>query len=68
MKRSAAKPSSRIASSTIVLGRSAFNKISAVEGIKLSPSSERMFADFDQQGLTAEQRRLALLKKHAKKA
>lgn len=68
MKRPASKHIPHVAGSTVVLGRSAFEKISAVEGIKLSRSSERMFSEFDRQGLSAEQRRKALLEKHAKKA
>ncbi|MCM5553938.1 hypothetical protein [Pleomorphomonas sp. NRK KF1] len=68
MKRSVPKPRSPAADKAIVLGRLAFASICAVEGITLSLGSERMFAEFDRQGLSPEQRRKALLEKHAKKA
>jgi hypothetical protein len=55
------------ASSCFVLGRSRFEKISEVEGIKTSQSSRRMFAEFDHRGLTPEQRRKAIFEKPAKK-
>lgn len=52
---------------TLVLGMTGFRNISAVEGVKLSASSKRMFADFEARGLSAEQRRKAIVEKHAKK-
>jgi hypothetical protein len=51
-----------------VLGRARFEKISAVEGIKKSAESRRMFEEFDRQGLTPEQRRKAIFEKYARKA
>ena len=51
-----------------VLGRARFTKISAVEGLVLSDASKRMFAEFDRQNLTPEQRRAAILRKHTAKA
>jgi len=51
-----------------VLGRARLEKISAVEGIKTSDATRRMFADFDRKELTAEERRRAIFEKHAKKA
>jgi hypothetical protein len=53
--------------SNFVLGRSRFERISEVEGIKTSPGSRSMFAEFDRKGLTPEQRRTAIFEKHAKK-
>jgi hypothetical protein len=50
-----------------VLGRARFERISAVEGIKKSPESRRMFEEFDRKGLTPEQRRRAIFEKYAKK-
>lgn len=61
------KPSS-IPSGGVVLGRSAFKKICAVEGIRLSRASERQFSEFDRLGLSSEERRRVLLEKHTKKA
>jgi hypothetical protein len=45
-----------------------FAKISAIEGVRLSSDSRRMFAEFDRKGLDPEQRRKAIAAKHAKKA
>ena len=51
-----------------VLGRARFEKISAVEGIKKSAESRRMFEEFDRKDLTSEQRRKAVFEKYARKA
>jgi len=50
------------------LGRGRFAKISAVEGIKASPRVERMFADFDRQRLSPEERRRVIRETFIKKA
>lgn len=50
------------------IDRAIMDKISAVEGLKRSDASRRMFAEFDRKGLTAEQRRRVLISVHAKKA
>lgn len=60
-------PPARSARRRPILGLHAFKKISAVEGVRLSPESERMFAEFDRQGLSAEERRLAIIEKHRPK-
>ena len=39
------------------LGRVGFAKISAVEGVHLSPEMEAKFRDFDRKGLPANERR-----------
>lgn len=49
-----------------VLGRVRFEKISAVEGIKTSAASKRMFAEFDRRGLSDAERRAAILQKYKK--
>jgi hypothetical protein len=49
------------------VGRKAMERISAVEGIRLSLASRAMFAEFDNLGTDVEQRRRAIVKKHAKK-
>jgi hypothetical protein len=56
------------ASKGLTLGLLGFAKISAVEGIRLSPASERMFAEFEKRGLSAEERRRAIVEKHKPKA
>jgi hypothetical protein len=53
---------------TLTLGLVGFAKISAVEGIKLRPSTKKMFADFDRRGLSPAERRREIFEKHAKKA
>lgn len=50
-----------------MLGRSRFEKISEVEGIKTSAEIKRMFEEFDRLGLSHEERRAAILRKHTKK-
>lgn len=44
------------------LGRAAFAKISAVEGICLSADMEQRFRDFDRQGVTASDRRKSIVR------
>lgn len=51
----------------LVLGLSGFAKISAVEGVRLKASSAKMFAKFEKDGLSPQQRRKAIQEKHAKK-
>ncbi len=51
----------------LTLGLLGFAKISAVEGIKLRPSTKKMFADFDRRGLSPAERRREIFDKHAKK-
>jgi hypothetical protein len=46
-----------------VIGRERFEKISAVEGIRLSDEMKQTFAEFDRRGLTPAQRRRAILQK-----
>jgi hypothetical protein len=49
-----------------VLGRSRFEKISAVEGIKLTPTMKKRLDEFDRRGLSAEERRRAIIGAHRK--
>lgn len=51
-----------------VLGRARFEKICEVEGIKPSAESKRMFEEFDRKGLSNEERRAFIFRKHAKTA
>jgi hypothetical protein len=48
------------------LGRRAFEKISAVEGIHLSGEMLKDFGEFDRKGLSAEARRKAIARKYGK--
>lgn len=43
------------------------SKLNAVEGITQSASSQAMFADFEHSGKSAEERRRAIVAKHARK-
>ncbi|MEK7192778.1 MAG: hypothetical protein AAB682_01450 [Patescibacteria group bacterium] len=48
------------------IGRSAFAKISAVEGIHLTPALRKDFQIFEQKKLSHEDRRQAISKKYAR--
>ena len=50
-----------------VLGRTAMEKISAVEGIVYSNEMKREFEEFDRKGVSQEDRRRAILKKYGTK-
>jgi hypothetical protein len=50
----------------MVIGRVAMERISAIEGIRLSPEMKRDLRRFDKQGLSSEARREAILKKYGK--
>lgn len=50
----------------IVIGRARFEKISAVEGIKLSAAMRKRAAQFDRAGLSAAERRREIIKAHRK--
>jgi hypothetical protein len=54
--------------SPLTLGPLAAAQINAVEGLTLSEQSRRMFAAFERDRLSAEQRRRAIIEKHARKA
>ena len=64
--RKSIKASSR--SGPVTLGRKVFAKISAIEGIKLSGEAEEDFREFDRKGLSAAERRRALLRKYGRKS
>jgi hypothetical protein len=58
--------SSKSAGSGFVLGRERFEKISAVEGIKLSGAMKKRMREADRKGLSAEARRAAIIRAHSK--
>jgi hypothetical protein len=64
MSKTSAKPGPVRAGFT--LGRRSFARISAVEGIRLSPEMEERFQDFDRQGLSASDRRKVIARTFAK--
>jgi hypothetical protein len=51
-----------------VLGRARFAKISEVEGIRLSASMKRDFAEFDRKGMSAAERRRHIIGRYKKQA
>lgn len=52
---------------SVTLGQEAWSKISAVEGIRLSPEAKDRASEFDRQGLTHSERRAAIVKAHTPK-
>jgi hypothetical protein len=62
------KKTKRAASAEFVIGRAAFAKISAVEGVVLTPAMLKRVADFDSKGLSAATRRREIIKAYKKKA
>lgn len=62
-----AKKKTRSASTArVTIGRDAFDKISAIEGMNLTPAMKRTFKELDKQGLTPAQRRKALIAKYGR--
>lgn len=49
-----------------IVGRDVFAKISAVEGVKLTPEMRKDLEEFDRKGLSAKERRTAIVRKYAK--
>jgi hypothetical protein len=60
------KTSSKKPAKGYTIGRAGFAKISAVEGIKLTPAMEADFREFDRKGLSPEKRRKAIVRKYVK--
>lgn len=52
---------------SVTLGHEAFARISAVEGIHLSPEAKARASAFDRQGLSPEERRKAIVRVHTPK-
>ena len=51
---------------SLTLGRDGFAKISAVDGIQLTPEMKRDFREFDRKGLSPAERRRAIASKYGK--
>lgn len=64
-KRPTTKSGSRPAG--FVIGRAAFEKISAVEGIRPRKASRTRAVEFDRRGLSAEERRREIISAHRPK-
>jgi len=52
--------------SRYTLGRHAFARISAVEGIRLTPAMDRTLREFDEKHLSGDERRRAIARKYGK--
>jgi hypothetical protein len=57
---------SRQPAKRMTLGRDRFAKISAVEGIELTPRMKQRVAEFDRLGLSADQRRRSIIRAYSK--
>jgi hypothetical protein len=49
-----------------VIGRDSFGKISAVEGIRLTPAMKKRAADAERKGLSAEEFRQTIMRSYRK--
>nr|WP_256570616.1 helix-turn-helix transcriptional regulator [Bradyrhizobium sp. CCGUVB1N3] len=56
-----------MAGAGFVVGRENFEKICAVEGIKLTAEMKERFAEFDRKGLSPAERRREIIKAYGKK-
>jgi hypothetical protein len=56
----------RSLTTAVILGRQRFARISAVEGIELSPAAKRRAAEFDRLGLSPHERVRAIVAAHRK--
>jgi hypothetical protein len=56
----------RTAASGLVIGRERFAKISAIEGIELSPAAKKRAAEFDRLGLSPAERIRRIVAVHRK--
>lgn len=54
------------ATGRFTVGYTGFGKISAVEGVRLTPEMERDLHDFDRKGLSGDERRRAISRKYGK--
>lgn len=52
---------------SFTIGRDAFAKISAVEGLRLSPGMERDLREFDWKGLSSRERGRRIVRKYGRK-
>jgi hypothetical protein len=51
---------------SFVIGRDSFGKISAVEGIRLTPAMKKRAADAERKGLSAEEHRRTIMRSYRK--
>ena len=51
---------------SFVIGRDSFGKISAVEGIRLTPAMKKRATDAERKGLSAEEHRRTIMRSYRK--
>jgi hypothetical protein len=66
VKRLGTRPNRRRGATNVTIGRERFAKISAIEGIQLSPAAKKRAAEFDRLGLSAEERIRRIVAVHRK--
>ena len=62
----AKQPGPKAKKGGFVIGRDSFGKISAVEGIRLTPSMKKRAAEAERKGLSAEERRQTIVRSYRK--
>lgn len=60
------QPSTTAKKKGFVIGRASFGKISAVEGIRLTPAMKKRAADAERKGLSAEEYRRTIMRSYRK--
>lgn len=60
------QPGAKAKKRSFVIGRGGFGKISAVEGIRLTPAMKKRAADAEREGLSAEEYRRAIVRSYRK--
>jgi hypothetical protein len=66
MTKRASPPKPRHVAKGPTLGRDRFAKISAVEGIALTPGAKQRVAEFERVGLSAGERRRSIVRAYSK--
>jgi hypothetical protein len=66
MKRQGSSTGRKPKKASITIGRTRFEKISAVEGIVLTGAMKGRAADFERDGLSAAERRRSIIRAHRK--
>ena len=60
------QPGTAVKKKGFVIGRASFGKISAVEGIRLTPAMKKRATDAERKGLSAEEYRLTIVRSYRK--
>jgi hypothetical protein len=60
------QPGAKAKKTGFVIGRTAFDKISAVEGIRLTPAMKKRATEAERKGLTPEEYRRTIMRSYRK--